>query len=377
MEESNNVRNWASILDVKTRLQAEMLARCPVVRGPVALMPDAHLGIGATVGSVILTENAIIPAAVGVDIGCGMIAAQTDLLAHDLPDSLSPLVSKFGEVVPSGVGKANVEPRIAALYWLSANPHEVPEKATKIVAPQLGTLGSGNHFLEVCLDEYDAVWVVVHSGSRGVGNQMAVRHINLAKKQEQGLEDRDLAYFLQGTPEFKAYIDDMLWAQDYALQNREIMMDEALHALFTFVGKGKDVFSVNCHHNFTQLEDHGGRKVWTTRKGAIKADVEDVGVIPGSMGDRSFIVKGRGNPLSYNSCSHGAGRIMSRSQARRELTTESLDELMSGIAWNENHDALLDEHPRAYKPIETVMADQEDLVEVVSTLHQIANYKGV
>ncbi len=376
IEERNGVRNWASILDEGTREQAEKLARSPAVSGPVALMPDAHKGIGATGGSVIVTENAIIPAAVGVDIGCGMIACRTDLVANDLPDTLQPLVSQFARDIPGGVGKGHRRANALGGDWMTANPHDLSDSLAQRAETQLGTLGSGNHFLEVCLDEIDRVWVVVHSGSRGVGNQLAQRHIKLAKEQEQALEDRDLAYFLSGTPEFDAYIGDMLWGQAYALQNREIMMNTALHALFSYVGQGGEARRINCHHNFAQREEHEGRMLWVTRKGGIQARQGDLGVIPGSMGDRSFIVSGLGNPLSYNSCSHGAGRLMSRTQAKRSLTVESLVEAMEGKAWTGNSQALLDEHPKAYKPIETVMADQADLVEIQATLHQIANYKG-
>lgn len=377
IEERNGVRNWASILDEGTRLQAEKLARSPAVSGPVALMPDAHLGIGATVGSVIVTENAIIPAAVGVDIGCGMIACHIDLVANDLPDTMQPLIGMFARDIPAGVGQGHDQPKSASMAWMAANRHDLTDKLAKRAPNQLGTLGSGNHFLEVCLDERDHVWVVVHSGSRGVGNQLAQKHIKLAREQEQSLEDPDLAYFLNGTLVFESYVSDMLWAQAYAMENRAIMMDAALDALFNFVGQGGEVLHrINCHHNFTQLETHEGRRLWVTRKGAIQTRQGDYGVIPGSMGDRSFIVSGLGNPLSYNSCAHGAGRIMSRTQAKKTLTVESLEEAMEGKAWTQNSTALLDEHPKAYKPIETVMADQADLVEVQATLHQIANYKG-
>ena len=377
IEERNGVRNWASILDEQTRLQAEQLARSPAVSGPVALMPDAHLGIGATVGSVIVTENAIIPAAVGVDIGCGMIACDTGLVANNLPYTMQPLIGVFARNIPAGVGQGHDQPKSASMAWMKANPHVLSPALAMRAQNQLGTLGSGNHFLEVCLDEKDRVWVVVHSGSRGVGNQLAQRHIKLAQEQEQALEDPDLSYFLNGTPAFESYVSDMLWAQAYALENREIMMDAALHALFNYVGWGGPVqHRINCHHNFAHLETHEGRRLWVTRKGAIQALRGNYGVIPGSMGDRSFIVAGLSNPLSYNSCAHGAGRIMSRTQAKKTLTVESLEEAMEGKAWTQNSTALLDEHPKAYKPIETVMADQADLVEVQETLHQIANYKG-
>ena len=219
IEERNGVRNWASILDEGTRLQAEKLARSPAVSGPVALMPDAHVGIGATVGSVIVTENAIIPAAVGVDIGCGMIACRTDLAANDLPDTLQPLISVFARDIPGGMGKGHSQPKTSGVDWMADNHHDLTDNLAKRAQTQLGTLGSGNHFLEVCLDEQDQVWVVVHSGSRGVGNQLAQRHIKLAREQEQALEDRDLASFLNDTPAFKEYVSHMLWAQTPALSH--------------------------------------------------------------------------------------------------------------------------------------------------------------
>jgi tRNA-splicing ligase RtcB len=380
------IRIWGTDFDQNILLQAERTARLPIMAGHVALMPDAHLGIGATVGSVIPTKNAIIPAAVGVDIGCGMIAVETDLRAEQLPDNLQPLVRQFGRSVPAGVGRGRnlqstgaSDQRITrrAEKWLSQHPHELPDGLERTALSQLGTLGSGNHFLEVCLDEREVVWVVLHSGSRGVGNKLADRHIKLARQQEQALEDRDLAYFLEGTTEFQAYVADMLWAQSYALENRELMLNAALDDLFTFSGAGHEVGRINCHHNFAQREEHEGRWLWITRKGAIRAARGDMGVIPGSMGTRSYIVRGLGNSESYMSSSHGAGRRMSRGQARRELTEESLVEAMKGKAWNQDAKGLLDEHPLAYKDIDQVMEAQKDLVEIVHTLRQVANYKGL
>ena len=380
------VRIWGNDIEQGTLNQAERTARLPIVAGHVALMPDAHVGIGATVGSVIPTQNAIIPAAVGVDIGCGMIAVETDLRAGQLPDDMQPLIGKFGRSVPAGVGKRRnlrstgaSDQRITrrAEKWMAEHPHDLPNGLDHTALSQLGTLGSGNHFLEVCLDEREVVWGVIHSGSRGVGNKLADRHIKLARQQEQALEDRDLAYFLEGTPEFSAYVGDMLWAQTYALENRELMLDAALDDLFTFVGAGHEVGRINCHQNFAQQEEHDGRWLWITRKGAIKADKGDMGVIPGSMGTRSYIVSGLGDAESYTSSSHGAGRRMSRTQARRELTEESLVEAMRGKAWNRDAKGLLDEHPLAYKDIDQVMEAQKDLVKIVHTLRQVANYKGL
>ena len=380
------VKVWGTDIEDDTLVQAERAARLPVVSGHIALMPDAHIGIGATIGSVIPTENAIIPAAVGVDIGCGMIAVETDLQADQLPDDLQPLVGHFGRSVPAGVGKGrNLESTGAsdqritrrAEKWMSEHPHDLPDGLDKRALSQLGTLGSGNHFLEVCIDEREVVWVVLHSGSRGVGNKLADRHIKLAKAQEQALEDKDLAYFLEGTVEFNAYVSDMLWSQTYALENRELMLDAALTDLLAFVGIGREVGRINCHHNFAQQEEHEGRWLWITRKGAIRAAKGDMGVIPGSMGTRSYIVRGLGESESYMSSSHGAGRRMSRGRARRELTEESLVEAMKDKAWNQDAKALLDEHPDAYKDIDKVMEAQKDLVEIVHTLRQVANYKGL
>lgn len=378
---------WASDLDEGTIRQAERTARLPFVPSHVALMPDAHIGIGATVGSVIPTVGAIIPAAVGVDIGCGMIAAELDLCAEDLPDDLAPLLSKIERAVPSGVGRGHEIATHRGSQWLKKHePRTRLDNAEqKKALQQFGTLGSGNHFLEVCLDERDRVWVVVHSGSRGIGNILATRHINkakrLAKDLFERLEDPALASFVEGTPEFETYIADMLWSQDYALMNREQMMDRTLREVFTFVGKGRETQRINCHHNFTQRETHvvGGvsREMWITRKGAIKAGTSDLGVIPGSMGTRSYIVRGKGSAESWCSCSHGAGRRFSRTEAKRRFTEKDLAKQMAGKVWlKDKASALLDEIPSAYKDIDQVMADQADLVDVLHTLRQIVNYKG-
>jgi tRNA-splicing ligase RtcB len=377
-----NLLSWASEIDEGAIMQAARTARLPFVAGHVALMPDAHVGIGATVGSVIPTKNAIIPAAVGVDIGCGMVATETTLTASDLPDTLAALMPMVEHRIPAGVGKGHDDPSMdRALDDLGLPYTDLNPKLTKKVADQFGTLGSGNHFAEVCLDERDRVWTVLHSGSRGIGNQLATVHIvgakKLMKKQEMGLEDPDLAYFVQNTPEFTAYIEDMLWAQRYAMASRARMDKVLISSLFKVAGKGQRVRTINCHHNFTQQETHYGKTLWITRKGAIKADKGDEGVIPGSMGTQSYIVRGRGNPESYNSCSHGAGRRMSRTKAKKELSVASLTQAMTGRTWNADRAAaLVDEHPEAYKSIDQVMADQKDLVEVQHTLRQIFNYKG-
>jgi tRNA-splicing ligase RtcB len=379
---SDRLVSWASELEPDTLEQAKTLSRLPIISGHVALMPDAHLGIGSTVGSVIPTQGAIIPAAIGVDIGCGMIASCSSLRADQLPDSLAPFVDRLPDVIPAGLGRWHREPTRGGRWWMAehANPR-LTDKQTKTAAVQLGTLGSGNHFFEVCLDQKDAVWIILHSGSRGVGNQIASAHMKTARRlcEDAGipLEHPDLAYLQEKTPAFDAYIADMRWAQDYANQNRRLMVDAALRAFFDFVGTGEETLRVNCHHNFTQLEEHEGRRVWITRKGAIKADVDDLGLIPGAMGGKSYVVRGRGNPLSYKSCAHGAGRRMSRRQARKRFTLEDFAERMAGRVWQEASAAeLLDEHPLSYKDIDRVMKDQADLVEVLYELRGIANYKG-
>ena len=375
--------SWASDVDPETIRQAEKTARLPVVEGHVALMPDAHVGIGATVGSVIPTKGAVIPSAVGVDIGCGMIAAELDLTESRLPDDLGPLLGRIERAVPAGVGQGHDKVAGGADRWLARHrpATELSAKQVTTAARQFGTLGSGNHFFELCVDERGRVWVVLHSGSRGIGNQLAQMHIakarRLAKHLALRLEDPDLAYFVEGTPEFEAYVADMLWAQSYARANREQMMDRALAEVFACVGTGSETRRVNCHHNFSQREVHDGREVWVTRKGAIKADVGDLGVIPGSMGTCTYIVAGKGNPASWRSCSHGAGRRHSRRQAKKLFSAADLAEQMRGTVWlAERAEALLDEIPAAYKDIDQVMADQADLVEVRHTLRQVLNYKG-
>ena len=400
---TDKLYSWASVLEPDTRDQAEALSRLPIIAGHVALMPDAHLGKGSTVGSVIPTDGAVIPAAIGVDIGCGMGAALTNMTSKDLPDSLDSLVDGFDKVVPAGLGHWHREPLPQAYTWWEAHRGEVAtelsDKQIKTLLVQLGTLGSGNHFLEIVLDELDRVWVFLHSGSRGIGNQLASIHIKIARKvcdyELKALrghrDDEDLAWLTEGTPEFDTYIADMRFAQAYALENRSIMMDSALAYLFRWLTGPRhrpsknptELDRINTHHNFTELQQWppGGevaRPVWITRKGAIKAGPGDLGLIPGSMGQRSYVVEGLGSLDSYHSCSHGAGRTMSRTRARKELDVASLEKKMSGLAWQRgNARDLLDEHPSAYKNIDQVMADQTDLVKVVHTFRAIGNYKGV
>lgn len=379
------VLSWGSDVEDRTLDQAAVAASLPIVPSHVALMPDAHTGYGPPIGTVLPTEGAIIPYAVGVDIGCGMIATETDLVAADLPDDLARLMSLVQQRIPAGVGRGRTAGRQvddAALAALGRPATELtPAQETK-VATQFGSLGSGNHFVEVCLDEDDAVWLVLHSGSRGIGNQLATRAVaeakGLMKQWVISLPDPDLAYFVQGTPQFDSYVADMLWAQRYAYASRQQMMSELERSLFEVVGHGGVLRTINCHHNFAQLERHMGRDLWITRKGAIKAGVGDLGVIPGSMGTRSYIVEGKGSAASYTSCSHGAGRRMSRARARKELTVESFRAAMGDREWLSGKAAeLLDEHPSSYKDIDQVMRDQADLVTPLRTLRQVFNYKGL
>lgn len=380
---AKKVLSWGTDIEPGTIEQAERSAQMPFIPGPVALMPDAHFGMGATVGSVIPTSGAVIPAAVGVDIGCGMVASEMPFTSDALPDDLDRLLGYVGKVIPAGVGQGHGNDQRLGELKVRAGALEFTAKQEKTAAQQMGTLGSGNHFVEVCLDERDRVWLVLHSGSRGIGNQLAQRHIEAAKGLMKRyfieLPDDDLAYLVEGTAEFDAYIEAMLWAQDYALANRQAMMDALVTQVASFIGFHiQPSQTINCHHNFTEKEHHLGRNVWLTRKGAIRAREGDLGVIPGSMGTRSYIVEGLGNPSSYHSCSHGAGRRMSRGRARRELSVESFTEAMAGKTWLSGQaEKLLDEHPLSYKDIDQVMADQQDLVEVKHTLHQILNYKGV
>ncbi len=379
------VRSWGSEIDGGTLRQALTSARCAAVSGPVALMPDAHVGIGATVGSVIPTEGAIIPAAVGVDLGCGMIAVRTDLDAADLPESLDPLLGDVERAIPAGFA-AHARTTRAAERWLANDPLPRPDVLTRKelakAGPQLGTLGGGNHFVEVSLDADERVWCVLHSGSRGIGNRLATRHIDAARRLcadlQRALEDRDLAYFLQTDEQFEHYVDHMLWAQRYAFANREIMMAALLGALAAAVGRPPAVTErINCHHNYAATETHGGSPMWITRKGAIRARAGDRGVIPGSMGTDTFVVTGLGNPDAYDSAAHGAGRRMSRRRAKRDLSIDDFRNAMAGRTWQSGRaERLVDESPMAYKDIATVMADQADLVRIDHVLGAIMNYKG-
>jgi len=383
---SDRLLNWASILDDVTLEQARRTSEMPFIHPHLALMPDAHLGKGATVGSVISTLEAIIPAAVGVDIGCGMIAVRTQYDSADLPADRRRMREAVERAVPLSAGRYNrsltssAERRVAELEGAADDAGFDPASYAANWREQLGSLGSGNHFIEVSLDEQDRVWLFLHSGSRGVGNKIAQRHITVAqdraRRESIALPDRDLAYLVEGTPEFDRYIAELRWAQRFALLNREEMMDRVVGAFSQWVGGPVDERErINCHHNFTEKEHHFGRDVWLSRKGAIDASLGRPGLIPGSMGTASYVVDGLGNELSLNSSPHGAGRAYSRNAARRTFTRSELDRAMQGIEWRHT-DAFLDEIPQAYKDIDRVMADAADLVRVRHTLRQIINVKG-
>jgi tRNA-splicing ligase RtcB (3'-phosphate/5'-hydroxy nucleic acid ligase) len=378
--------NWASILDDKTREQAITTSTLPFIHPHVALMPDAHLGKGATVGSVIPTLGTIIPAAVGVDIGCGMIAVRTQFTARDLPTDRHLVRTAIERAVPLSAGSYNrkivatAAPRIADLEARAEAAGLDPAAYAGNWRLQLGSLGSGNHFIEVSLDEQDRVWTFLHSGSRGVGNKIAQHHIkvaaDMARRSRIDLPDPDLAYLVEGTDEFARYIRELRWAQHFALLNREEMMDRVLRQVSEWVGTSvAEQERINCHHNFTESEKHFGKQVWVSRKGAIRATEGEAGLIPGSMGTASYVVEGLGNPVSLNSSPHGAGRSYSRTAARKAFTVEQLREAMAGIEYRDT-EAFLDEIPAAYKPIDQVMADAADLVRIRHTLRQIVNVKG-
>lgn len=395
MEQVNpKLYNWASILDEQTKAQAVKTAGMPFIFPHLALMPDAHLGKGATVGSVIPTQGAIVPAAVGVDIGCGMIAVRTQFTEADLVGlDRKVLREQIERSIPLSAGNYNnklqdtAKPRIEALRTLAmdtSNPPFDPATYASNWELQLGTLGSGNHFIEVSLDEENRVWLFLHSGSRGVGNKIAQHHINVAqaycKKNWIQLPDPDLAYLVEGTPEFDAYISELRWAQAFALANREEMMDRVINQFQRWIGKTiEESMRVNCHHNYTEQERHFGKDVWLSRKGAINASEGTLGLVPGSMGTRSYVVVGKGNRLSLNSSPHGAGREYSRNKAHDLFTAESLKAQMAaqGIEFNAaKAETFRDEAPGAYKDIDVVMEDAKDLVQIKHTLRQIINVKG-
>ncbi|MCZ8077286.1 MAG: RtcB family protein [Paucibacter sp.] len=381
-------------IEPEAKRQLTNAARLPIVFKHIAAMPDVHFGIGATVGSVIPTIKAIIPAAVGVDIGCGMMACKTTLRAEDLPDNLAPLRAAIERAVPHGRAPGNRDPGAwqkppgsVDTAWAQLEPEfkgicrSYPKLEKTNHHKHLGTLGGGNHFIEVCLDEVGAVWFMLHSGSRGVGNAIGTMFIELAKKDamrhQANLPDRDLAYFEEGSRYFGDYVRAVSWAQKYAAMNREVMMRRVIEAAKTVLHKNfqSHIEAVNCHHNYVQREQHFGEDVFVTRKGAVSAKAGQLGIIPGSMGARSFIVRGKGNPESFESCSHGAGRVMSRGDAKRSFTLADHRAATEGVECRKDKD-VLDETPAAYKDIDAVMAAQADLVDVVHTLKQVVCVKG-
>jgi len=382
------VKIWTQDIEHEALTQLRNVASLPFVFSHIAAMPDVHLGRGATVGSVIATTDAVVPSAVGVDIGCGMNAVRLSLKAHQLPDNLYQIRNDIERTVPLGPGGQHKTAQVAGGGALSAGLDRILAKHPDITrhgkpnkfAMQLGTLGSGNHFIELCLDENDDLWVMLHSGSRGIGNMIGQYFIRLARqdmeRQQVNLPDKDLGYLQEGSQYFDDYVEAVDWAQDYAMQNRTHMMNAVLRSLkhrlpeFTVTRE-----AINCHHNFVEKEVHYGQSVWVTRKGAIRAREQEFGIIPGSMGTRSYIVRGKGNEEAFCSCSHGAGRRFSRTKARKTFTVEDLAAQTNGIECRKDK-GILDEIPAAYKDIDTVMANQDDLIEVVHTLRQIVNVKG-
>ncbi|MFZ3193138.1 MAG: RtcB family protein [Moraxellaceae bacterium] len=371
--------------------QLSQLAQLQFIHAHIAVMPDVHAGIGATVGSVIPTQSAIIPAAVGVDIGCGMNAIRLSLTAAQLPDDLKPLRLAIERKVPVGFNQhKQIKAKASTLTPLQLRLKRITDKHQGLLRMlrdfdrtwqrQLGTLGGGNHFIELCLDEADQVWVMLHSGSRGLGNCIGTYFIERAKKEAQSrfghVPDKDLSYFAEGSNSFDDYLEAVQWAQDYAMENRREMMRlilEAIRPLLPSFQMSKE--AINCHHNYVAQETHFGADVYVTRKGAISAQVDELGIIPGSMGAKSYIVRGKGNPESFCSCSHGAGRRMSRSKAKRLFSVDDLAVQTAGIECRKDS-GILDELPAAYKDIDQVMANQADLVEVVHTLRQVLCIKG-
>ena len=394
------VKSWTQGVpfDKGAEQQVRQAASLPFIHKWVAVMPDVHKGLGATIGSVIPTKGAIIPAAVGVDIGCGMMALRTSLRAEDLPDDLRQIRLAIEKVCPHGMTKGRARrdrgswenaPTTVEDSWMGLDSRykKLVEKHPEIEtrrhpSQQLGTLGSGNHFIEMCLDEANRVWFMLHSGSRGIGNRIGRHFIELAKKDMQtwmiNIPDRDLAYFPEGTDHFNDYFDAVMWAQDYARVNRQTMMDSLVAEIRLknllppfFIEKE----AVNCHHNYVERENHYGENVLVTRKGAVRARKGDLGIIPGSMGARSFIVRGKGNEESFCSCSHGAGRVMSRTEAKRRYTVKDQIAATEGVECRKDA-AVIDEIPMAYKDIDAVMHAQRDLVEIVHTLKQVVCVKG-
>ena len=388
------VKAWIDGVPVEAAAKAQLaqVAGLPFIHSHVAAMPDVHLGKGATVGSVIPTKGAIVPAAVGVDIGCGMMAIETDLDGARLPDSLAPLRHAIEAAVPVGRAcfKPDDLPKESDKAWtrgLKERYQAIEAKHPKIAhvkgrsaALQVGTLGGGNHFVELCLDEAGRLWVMLHSGSRGIGNRIGGYFISRAREEMQAqdihLPDRDLAYLVEGSVLFDDYVEAVAWAQDYARANREVMMARVLAVLRAGLPDfALGAMAVNCHHNYVAREEHFGARVWVTRKGALRARAGELGIVPGSMGARSYIVRGKGNAESFESCSHGAGRRMSRSAAKKAFTLSDHAAATQGVECRKDA-GVIDETPAAYKDIDAVMAAQSDLVEVVHRLKQVLCVKG-
>ena len=398
-EQGAPIKAWTKGVAMEEPARQQLLnaAQLPIIYKWIAAMPDVHYGIGATVGSVIPTKGAVIPAAVGVDIGCGMMAVQTSLTGSDLPDSLRGIRTAIEKAVPHGrtqQGKSGdrgawhkIPPAVLNL-WNQLEPGfknitaKHPAIAQGNSGNHLGTLGTGNHFIEVCLDEAERVWFMLHSGSRGVGNRIGNYFIEMAREDMRAhiknLPDKDLAYLREGTKHFADYVQAVEWAQEFARMNRDVMMENIIRAVrqsgevrpFT-----TDMQAINCHHNYVTREQHYGEEIFVTRKGAVRAGKNDLGIIPGSMGARSYIVRGLGNPESFESCSHGAGRAMSRGEARRRFTVADHCRMTEGVECRKDAD-VIDETPAAYKPIDAVMNAQKDLVEIVHTLRQVVCVKG-
>jgi len=391
------IKAWVRDVPVEDGAHRQLMnvAGLPFVHSHIAVMPDVHWGMGATVGSVIPTLGAIIPAAVGVDIGCGMMAVRTSLTADDLPDSLKAVRSQIERDVPHGNGRGgshrntpNLVNRLVEAKALDARWQAILRKHPKLgeshggITRQIGTLGGGNHFIEVCLDEEDRVWVMLHSGSRGTGNRIGRYFTSEARESlarrtlGYRLPDSNLAFFMEGEALFDDYVEAVSWAQDYARANREVMMDRVLAAMRRHLPSFRtDKSAVNCHHNYVERELHFGADVWLTRKGAVSAKDGELGIIPGSMGAKSFIVRGKGNADSFCSCSHGAGRVMSRTAAKKAFTVADHEAATAGVECRKDV-GVIDETPAAYKDIEAVMAAQDSLVDVVHTLKQVVCVKG-
>lgn len=386
------IKIWTEDIDEQSLTMLKHISRLPfVAKQGVAVMPDVHLGVGSTIGSVIPTTTAIVASFVGVDIGCGMCAIRLSLKAHQLPDSLAKIRSEIEKVVPMGAGGAhNLDHKTQNFpSGCGSIPNSIVnnvfsgdrDKAAKKAATQIGTLGSGNHFIEICIDENQDVWVMLHSGSRGIGNMIGSHYITkgkeLMEKFHITLPDGDLAYLPEGTDLFEEYVEAVQWAQDYAMENRKEMLKQVLDVLRKEIPVqfGITEEAINCHHNYVEKENHFGQNLWVTRKGAIRAREGDLGIIPGSMGQRSYIVRGKGNKEAYCSCSHGAGRTMSRAAARKKFTVADLVAQTQGVECRKD-DSVLDEIPGSYKDIDVVMENQKSLVSIVHTLKQVMCCKG-